>query len=76
MSTPDSDIIVAIFADDYDQPYAGRRQLSSWDRPDGKTYHDVPLVWLREVTEEDYLRQQPQTRGTNDGYRFWAVSVD
>jgi hypothetical protein len=58
-------------------PVLGTRELVNWDRPDGKTYYNVPIVWLREVTEADYIAQHPNVpAGHVVGCRFYEVSVD
>lgn len=66
---------------DYKQHVAGEREVVNWTRPDGKTYFDVPVLYLREVSKEDYLKQRTidaADRLAADKSRvyFWEVSVD
>lgn len=64
---------------DYRPHYAGEREIVNWTRPDGNTYFNVPIVYLREVTVEDYLRQKPHMVDHPDlalSTCFWEVSVD
>lgn len=63
---------------DYMQHVEGEREVVDWTRPDGKTYRNVPVVYVRQVTEEDYLTNHPNMRGQLEPSRcyFWEVSVD
>lgn len=63
---------------DYKQHVVGEREVVDWTRLDGKTYRNVPVVYLREVTEDDYLASHPHMRGKLEPERryFWEVSVD
>ena len=64
---------------DYHQHFEGERELVDWSRDDGVRYRDVPVMYLREVTREDYLAQFPHMVGLLDGkacWFFWEVSVD
>ncbi len=63
---------------DYKQHEAGEREVVDWTRPDGVTYRDVPVVYLREVAEAEYLATMPHKAGMLPPNRcyFWAVSVD
>lgn len=62
---------------DYCDHVAGEREVVDWDRHDG-THYNVPLVYLRKVSAEDYLQQFPHMRGKVPAARcyFWEVSVD
>jgi hypothetical protein len=62
---------------DWESHVIGERELVSWDRPDGQTYHNVPIVYLREVTQAEYLATKPHCPPSRIvGARFWEVSVD
>lgn len=63
---------------DYIQHVAGEREVVDWTRSDGIRYRNVPIVYLRQVTKEDYLEKFPQWRGRIEPERcyFWEVSVD
>lgn len=63
---------------DYKQHIEGDIERVSWDRADGKTYHDVPVMYLREVSAETYYERHPHMRGVhaNEQRFFWEVSVD
>lgn len=69
---------MGIVTADYVDHAPGDREIVDWDRPDGKTHRNVPIVYLRRVTEEDYLQQKPHMRGKIEPERcfFWEVSVD
>ncbi len=55
----------------------GEREVVDWTRPDG-VYRDVPVMYLQEVTEEEYYEQHPAMRGKLERERkhFWVVSID
>lgn len=64
---------------DYEQHYAGQREVVDWTRPDGVRYNNVPIMYLRQVTAEDYFTQFPHMRGVPDEAPrrfYWEVSVD
>jgi len=64
---------------DYGPHYVGEREIVNWTRPDGQTYFNVPIMYLREVTPAEYLEQKPHMVGHPDLTRavcFWEVSVD
>ena len=64
---------------DYIQHAAGDREVVSWDRPDGKTYYNVPVVYIRQVSEAEYRASSPNRRDIElhpDRRFFWEVSVD
>lgn len=63
---------------DYRPHFVGEREVVNWTRPDGKWYPNVPVMYLREATAEEYFEKFPHWRGilpTNRTY-FWEVSVD
>lgn len=61
---------------DYRRHLIGEREVVDWDRPDG-IHADVPLVYLREATEAEYLARKPHMAGHIPlGTTFWEVSVD
>lgn len=60
---------------DYKQHYAGEREIVDWDRPDGKTYRNVPIMYLREATLAEYRVNHPRADVSDFKY-FWEVSVD
>lgn len=53
----------------------GEREVVNWTRPDGQTYFDVPLVYMREVSERDYRENFPRA-SLPPGCCFWEVSID
>ena len=62
---------------DYRDHTIGDREVVDWARHDG-IYRDVPLVYLRPVTADEYYEQNPLMRGClrpHERY-FWEVSVD
>lgn len=62
---------------DYVQHTVGEREVVDWTRPDGKTYVDVPVLYLREVTRAEYLEQHPDSPPLEPTRcYFWEVSVD
>ncbi len=63
---------------DYIQHVAGEREVMSWDCRDGKIYYNVPCVYVREVSREDYLAAHPDLPEPLEPARrfFWEVSVD
>ena len=65
---------------DYRQHIAGERETVNWTRPDGHTYVNVPVYFLREVTRTMYLTQFPHAQAKLDAepdrVYFWEVSVD
>jgi hypothetical protein len=62
---------------DYKWHAPGDREVVDWDRRDGKTYRDVPIVYLREVTARDYMAAFPDASPIfHPAARFWEVSVD
>lgn len=85
-----ADVGVREIIADYKQHQVGERELVNWTRPDyreypvgacpsdRRTYFDVPIMYLREVTADDYFAQFPHMRGQASlvGMRFWEVSVD
>jgi hypothetical protein len=58
--------------------YEGEREVVDWTRPDGQTYRNVPVVYLRRVTASEYLAQHPHVSLAErpDCRHFWEVSVD
>lgn len=70
----DTRLIVA----DYVEHYEGQREVVDWTRPDGVTYRDVPVVYLRRVTEAEYRASSPRhaTVDCTGREHFWEVSVD
>jgi hypothetical protein len=61
---------------DYVQHVAGEREVVDWSRPDGTTYRNVPVVFLREVSKADYEAQFPDVPVPAHRCFFWEVSVD
>lgn len=67
---------------DYRPHFEGERETVNWSRPDGegssRVYFDVPVMYLREVSAEEYLQERPHMRGQLPPERcyFWEVSVD
>ncbi len=66
---------------DYVDHYEGEREVVDWSRRDGKTYRDVPVVYLRRVSVDDYLAEHPHMRADvlierPERCYFWQVSVD
>ena len=66
---------------DYVAHYEGEREVVDWTRPDGQTYRNVPVVYLRRVTAEDYLSRHPHVPASHllerpERCHFWEVSVD
>lgn len=63
---------------DWRQHVPGEREVVDWDRPDGKTYRNVPIYYIREVTAEDYYEIFPEMRGKLDEREryFWEVRTD
>jgi hypothetical protein len=64
---------------DYKQHFEGEREVVNWTRlVDGRsvTYFDVPVMYLREVTREDFERRQPHMAVNPEAICFWEVSVD
>jgi len=67
---------------DYRQHVSGEREvMGSWLRPDGQTYFNVPVVYLREVSKADYLAQHPYITDADLAHHhnrtiFWEVSID
>lgn len=63
---------------DYKPHVAGEREVVNWTRPDGSWHPNVPVMYLREVTAEDYFEKFPHWRGRIEAERchFWEVSVD
>jgi hypothetical protein len=63
---------------DYVDHVVGEREVVDWDRPDGKTYRNVPVMYLRRASEAEYLDQKPHMNGRLSPERpyFWEVSVD
>ncbi len=61
---------------DYRQHVVGEREVVDWSRPDGQTYRNVPVVYLRKVSKAEYLAQFPAAVLTPDRCHFWEVSVD
>jgi hypothetical protein len=60
---------------------AGERELVDWDRlVDGQvvTFRNIPVMYLRRATVEEYYAQHPTARGRfNPSERFfWLVSID
>jgi hypothetical protein len=60
---------------DYRTHHVGEREVVDWTRPDG-IYRNVPVVYMREVTLEDYRVDHPHAALTLDRCHFWEVSVD
>jgi hypothetical protein len=59
----------------------GEREVADWDRlVDGRivTFRDVPLVYLRPATRDEYLAQHPcaGSRFPPGDLFFWEVSID
>lgn len=66
---------------DYVEHYEGEREVVDWDRLDADghvvTYRNVPLVYLRRVTQAEYLKCKPDCPPERlNGCVFWEVSVD
>jgi hypothetical protein len=63
---------------DRQQHLVGEREIVDWTRPDGVTYYNVPLVYLQQVSAEDYYQCKPHQRGlvNEAACYFWRVSVD
>lgn len=63
---------------DYLPHFVGEREVVDWTRSDGQTYRNVPVMYLRQVTREDYLRAFPNLREKLEPERchFWEVSID
>lgn len=63
---------------DYKTHVEGEREVVSWDRPDGVTYYNVPVCYMRAVTADEYYENHPDMRGRLEPNRvhFWEVSVD
>jgi hypothetical protein len=59
---------------DYKTHRPGEREVVDWQRPDG-IHWGVPLVYLREVSEEDY-RAMNGNHDCGGRRHFWEVSVD
>jgi hypothetical protein len=60
---------------DYRTHHVGEREVVDWTRQDG-IYRNVPVVYMREVTLEDYRAAFPNSVLTLDRCHFWEVSVD
>ncbi len=63
---------------DYKDHIVGERELTDWTRADG-VYRDVPIVYLRRVTFEDYTQQHghlPSWPQPPETMFFWEVSMD
>ncbi len=60
---------------DYRQHYAGEREVVNWDRA-GVTYFDIPVVYLKEVTEDRYRVDFPLVELHCSPCYFWEVSID
>jgi hypothetical protein len=54
----------------------GEREVVNWTRPDGVTYFDVPIVYLREASADEYLSRFPHVELAPERCFFWEVSVD
>jgi hypothetical protein len=61
---------------DYRQHIAGEREVVNWTRPDGIRYRNVPVVYVRQVTEADYRVNHPTVALDAHHCYFWEVSVD
>jgi hypothetical protein len=61
---------------DYKQHKVGEREVVNWTRPDGVTYFDVPVVFVREVSLAEYRVDHPLSELTAERCFFWEVSVD
>lgn len=61
---------------DYKAHYVGERETVDWTRPDGITYFDVPVMYLREASREEYLACRPNGELEPGRCHFWEVSVD
>jgi hypothetical protein len=61
---------------DYKQHVAGEREVVDWTRPDGIRYRDVPVLYLRQVTEDDYRAGHPNAPREPERCYFWEVSID
>ena len=62
---------------DYQQHTPGEREVVDWTRPDGIRYRNVPVLFLRQVTEAAYRAQFPHVVDlTPERCYFWEVSVD
>ena len=56
--------------------WVGEREVVNWTRPDGCTYFNVPIMYLREVTREEFIAANPEKKVHPDAICFWEVSVD
>ena len=67
---------------DYRPHVPGECELVNWTRddgtPHGTRFTNIPVMYLREASEEEYLARFPHMRGKIDKERmhFWEVSVD
>lgn len=61
---------------DYVTHFVGEREVVDWTRPDGKTYLDVPVVYIREASRDEYVASHPHAVLESGRRHFWEVSVD
>lgn len=61
---------------DYKHHFVGEREVVNWTRPDGRTYINVPVMYLRQVTRDDFVANHPEKAVYAEAVSFWEVSID
>jgi hypothetical protein len=67
---------VAEIIADYRPHHCGEREVVDWTRPDGVTYRNVPVVYVREASRAEYRVKFPHAPLSPARCHFWVVSID